>query len=388
MNKNVKIFLLMDFVNYLASNIPLFSVSAVIIFIAVRNFNIRRKESILFLAFTAIVLFLSVVVETEDYAQREGLVVLGTVFTSFGYIFRPILLYIFVLLANMEQKRRRRFYVLCSVPLVANFIIYMLPLFFGVPGLSTAVFYYKLEESGMASFNRGTALNFFSHAISIIYLILLFYVSTIRFHGKHRRDGLVFILCDVIILATVATEMATGRSDLLNIVCEICAMINYIFIVSVNTSRDPLTNLYDRRTFYEDVSRYKNIVNGFVQIDMNELKYLNDNFGHGKGDIALTVLAEAFENSINQSTMCAYRLSGDEFVILMFQGSLEQLEKTVSSIKARIEESDYSAAMGYYFIDPKVEKISFEEAMKKAEELMYIDKAKYYKESGHDRRTI
>ena len=44
--------------------------------------------------------------------------------------------------------------------------------------------------------------------------------------------------------------------------------------------------------------------------------------------------------------------------------------------------------MGYYFIDPKVEKISFEEAMKKAEELMYIDKAKYYKESGHDRRTI
>ena len=378
----------MDIANYFASNIPLFSISAVIVFIALRNIKIRRKESILFLVFTAIVLLLSVVVEVEDYAQLKGLVVLGTVFTSFGYIFRPILLYIFVLLANMEQKRKRRFYVLCSIPLLANFIIYMFPLFFGVPGISTLVFYYKLEETGMASFNRGTFLNFFSHAISVFYLVVLFYVSTIRFHGKHRRDGLVFILCDVIILATVATEVATGRSDLLNIVCEICAMINYIFIVSVNTSRDPLTNLYDRRTFYEDVSRYKNIVNGFIQIDMNELKFLNDNYGHDRGDLALTALAETFENSINQSTMCAYRLSGDEFVILMFQGNLDQLEKTVLSIKAKIEESNYSAAIGYYFIDPKVEKVSFEEAMKKAEELMYIDKAKYYKESGHDRRTI
>ena len=378
----------MDIANYFASNIPLFSISAVIVFIALRNIKIRRKESILFLVFTAIVLLLSVVVEVEDYAQLKGLVVLGTVFTSFGYISRPILLYIFVLLANMEQKRKRRFYVLCSIPLLANFIIYMFPLFFGVPGISTLVFYYKLEETGMASFNRGTFLNFFSHAISVFYLVVLFYVSTIRFHGKHRRDGLVFILCDVIILATVATEVATGRSDLLNIVCEICAMINYIFIVSVNTSRDPLTNLYDRRTFYEDVSRYKNIVNGFIQIDMNELKFLNDNYGHDRGDLALTALAETFENSINQSTMCAYRLSGDEFVILMFQGNLDQLEKTVLSIKAKIEESNYSAAIGYYFIDPKVEKVTFEEAMKKAEELMYIDKAKYYKESGHDRRTI
>ena len=377
----------MDIVNYLASNIPLFAASAVIIFIAIKNFKVKRKESILFLAFTAIVLFLSVVVDMEDYAQRDGLVILGTIFTSLGYIFRPILLYIFVLLANMEEKRSKQFYVLCSIPLIINVIIYMFPLFFGVPGISTIVFYYKLEEAGNATFNRGGFLNFFSHAICVIYLGLLIYVSSIRFHGKHRKDGLVFILCAIIILATVATEVATGRSDLLNVVCEICAMINYIFIVSVNTSRDPLTNLYDRRTFYEDVTKYKNEVKGFVQIDMNELKYLNDHYGHDKGDVALSFIAKAFEGSINQSTMCAYRLSGDEFVILMFQGNLEQLENTVKQIKTKIEESNYSTAIGYYFIDPSVEKLTFEEAMKKAEELMYLDKAKYYKECGHDRRS-
>lgn len=374
----------MDFLNYLVNNIPLFCISAVMLFIAIRNIKVRRRESIYFIVFTAIVLFLSVVVFFEKYAQKVGNVTLGTIFTSCGYIFRPILLFIFVLLANMEEKRSRRFYLIFGIPLIVNIIIYIFPLFMGVPGISTLVFYYQANADGTASFIRGTFLNFFSHAICAIYIGLLFYISTVRFHGKHRQDGLVLILCAFIIIITVAAEMLTNRNDLLNIVCEICAMINYIFIISVNASKDPLTNLYDRRTFYEDVSRYGSDINGVIQMDMNELKYLNDNYGHGEGDAALQFLANVFENSLNRSIMCAYRISGDEFVILMFKGTEEQLEKSAKDIKQLLVDSNYSAAVGYYFINDK--SISFDEAMKKAEKLMYIDKAHYYEESGHDRR--
>ena len=55
-------------------------------------------------------------------------------------------------------------------------------------------------------------------------------------------------------------ETLTGRNDLLNIVCDICAMVNYIHIISVTSSKDPLTNLYDRRAYYDDVARYKNSI--------------------------------------------------------------------------------------------------------------------------------
>ena len=239
----------MEFLNYLASNIPLFAVSTVMLFLAIRNFKIRRKESTYFIAFTVIVLFLSVIVFFEKYSQRQGLPEVGTIATSLGYIFRPILLFLFVLLANMDEKRGRRFYIMCLIPLLFNLIIYLFPLFFGVPGLSTFVFSYQMNGDGTASFVRGGFMNFTSHAICLFYLVILVYVSTIRFHGKHRRDGLVLILCVVIIIVTVAVEMIANRNDLLNIVCEICAMINYIFIMSVNASRDPLTNLYDRRTY-------------------------------------------------------------------------------------------------------------------------------------------
>ena len=376
----------MDIPNYLISNIPLFSISAVMIFLAFRNLRVRRKESIYFLVFTSIVLVLSAVCALEKYSQRAGLPVVGTVFTAIGYILRPILLFIFVLLSNMDFKRERWFFAMIGIPLVVNTIVYLIPLFMNVEPLRTLVFYYQMNAEGGANFMRGTFLNFTSHAICLFYLGVLVFVSTVRFHGKHRRDGVVLLLCVAVILLTVIAEMITTRNDLLNIVCEICAMINYIFIMTVNSSRDPLTNLYDRRTYLEDVSRYKTIVNGLIMIDMNELKFVNDNYGHQIGDEALHELAQIFDSSVEPSIMCTYRVSGDEFIILMFQGKIEQLDNTVSRIRKRVEECKYSAAIGTCYIDKKAGDISFEEAYQKAEELMYQDKSKYYVESGHDRR--
>ncbi len=376
----------MDIPNYLISNIPLFSISAVMIFLAFRNLRVRRKESIYFLVFTSIVLVLSAVCALEKYSQRAGLPVVGTIFTTLGYILRPILLFIFVLLSNMDFKRERWFFNMIGIPLLINTTVYILPLFMGVEPLRTLVFYYQMNDAGGADFMRGTFLNFTSHAICLFYLGVLIFVSTVRFHGKHRRDGVVLLLCVAVILLTVIAEMITSRNDLLNIVCEICAMINYIFIMTVNSSRDPLTSLYDRRTYLEDVSRYKTIVNGLIMIDMNELKFVNDNYGHQTGDEALHELAQIFDSSVEPSIMCTYRVSGDEFIILMFQGKIEQLDNTVSRIRKRVEECKYSAAIGTCYIDKKAGDISFEEAYQKAEELMYQDKSKYYVESGHDRR--
>ena len=375
----------MELLKYLANNIPLFSICAVMIYIAFRNLRLRKKESVYFLAFSTILLLLSVIVEMEKYSQRMGYVMVGTIFTSLGYITRPTLLFIFILLANMEYKRSKTFFLMMFIPLVINLIVYLLPLFTEVSALRQLIFYYEPLEDGTAKFMRGTFLNFTSHAISLFYLGILVYVSTMRFQGKHRRDGIVLIICVAIISITVLTEVLTGRNDLLNVVCGICMMINYIFILSVNSSRDPLTNLYDRRTYYEDVARYKNLIKGVIQIDVNGLKHLNDNFGHDAGDKALLTIGHVLETSLENAEMCVYHLSGDEFLILMFQGKNDDLEKTVSSIRLAVEETEYSVALGYYFVN-KNENITYEVALKKAEQLMYSDKERYYQVSGNDRR--
>ena len=57
-----------------------------------------------------------------------------------------------------------------------------------------------------------------------------------------------------------------------------------------------------------------------------------------------------------------------------------------SSSNDMMKESNYSIALGYYFIDKKNDKTTFEEAMMLAEKEMYKDKGEYYRISGHDRR--
>ena len=374
----------MDVSNFFASNIPLFSICLVMILISIRNFKVRKKESIYFLIFTGILLLLSVVVVMEQYASVVGNIYLATIFTSIGYAARPFLILIFILLANMNEKRSVWFYRVFIGLLCLNALIYVIPWFFNVPWMSTAVFHYELI-GGKAVFQYGGFLNYSSHFIALFFLIVLIYFSFASFQGKHRRDGIVLILCGLIILATVITEMVLQRTDLLNIISGICIMIDYIFIISINASRDPLTRLYDRRTYYEDLTKFQNMINGIVQLDMNELKYYNDNFGHEAGDEALVSLANIFSSSIISKSMCVYRLSGDEFLILMFQGKKEQLDEVIRIIKEKLSTCKYSAALGSYFID-KGDKTTFDEAMKKAEKLMYEDKTNYYIQSGHDRR--
>ena len=376
----------MELANYLASNVPIFSICLVMIYLAIRNLRTKKKEGVYFLEFTAIVLVLSVVVTIEGYATSHGLPILGTFFTSLGYILRPILLYIFILLSNLEDKYKKKFCLLMLIPLGINFIIHLFPLFFNVPGLSTVVFSYHIDElTGKAVFDRGTILNFTSHFVSAFYLVVLIILSLLKFQGKHRRDAIMLFLCAIITSATVITEVVTERNDLLNIVSEICALIDYVFIVSINSSRDALTGLYDRKTYYEDVSSFKKEINGVIQIDMNQLKYINDNFGHDAGDVALKEVAKIFESSTNPINMCPYRLSGDEFTILMFKGKKEELDKVVETIKEKMKESKYSVAIGHYFIE-KSDEVTFEDALKKSEDLMYLDKGRYYQETGHDRR--
>ncbi len=378
-----------DILNHFISNIPLLAISSVMYFLAIRNIKIRRKESICFILFTSIVLLLSVVVEGETHSIKHGLLTVGTVFTALGYILRPILLFIFVLLADIGSKRNKKLYLIWVAPLTLNLLIHLFPLFFGVPGLSKVVFYYTQNAEGASPallFHRGSFLAFTSHFISLCYLGLLVYITIKMFHGKHRADGIILLICVGIIIITVLVETLTGINDLLNIVCDICAMVNYIFIISINNSRDSLTGLYDRRTFTEDVVRHKNNINGIVQIDMNGLKYINDHSGHDAGDMALITLAKIFKDNIDKESMCAYRLSGDEFIILMYKGNKEKLENMIQAIQEKVDESQYSIAVGYYFINKELSPITVEEAMKVAEELMYVDKSRYYQHHNNDRR--
>lgn len=152
--------------------------------------------------------------------------------------------------------------------------------------------------------------------------------------------------------------------------------------------RDALTGIYNRRGFerqlrslherFEDEGKYLSI----VSIDMNDLKYINDNFGHAEGDEALCRLASVLESLIGEDEICA-RVGGDEFFMLLYSDSRERDEHFEEAFIAAMEEEEKKMAKPYPFrasmgicCFSEEEDLSLMSCMQLADKRMYTQKRK------------
>ncbi|MGN0143016.1 MAG: GGDEF domain-containing protein [Roseburia sp.] len=110
--------------------------------------------------------------------------------------------------------------------------------------------------------------------------------------------------------------------------------------------QDPMTGVLNRRGFYQALEeqtenrRNEGKYLYVYSIDMDGLKRVNDTYGHGEGDFAITTIAQAIVAVGGKQALCA-RFGGDEFVCaLIFDGetgeSAEQfwgrLKEYISSV--------------------------------------------------------
>jgi len=96
---------------------------------------------------------------------------------------------------------------------------------------------------------------------------------------------------------------------------------------------DELTNIKNYRAFHHDLERM--LAAGeevtLIMLDSDNLKAVNDEFGHHMGDALIRKVAEAIVSCMEPSDS-AYRYAGDEFMILCVKTSWEQAEQRVSKI--------------------------------------------------------
>lgn len=81
---------------------------------------------------------------------------------------------------------------------------------------------------------------------------------------------------------------------------------------------DLLTGLYNRRGFFRLYSKYMEGSNKtdcmVISVDLDNLKQINDNFGHNEGDNAISTTANALKSAASSDDICA-RFGGDEYVM-------------------------------------------------------------------------
>ena len=116
-------------------------------------------------------------------------------------------------------------------------------------------------------------------------------------------------------------------------------------------TRDPLTGLYNRRAFsqrllteVESAKTYGRVL-GYVLIDVDDFKAINDTFGHAHGDAVLRRLAEALVASSRGEDMVG-RYAGDEFVVLLTNIERSLARTLVERISSALRERGLRCSLG------------------------------------------
>jgi diguanylate cyclase (GGDEF)-like protein len=148
---------------------------------------------------------------------------------------------------------------------------------------------------------------------------------------------------------------------------------------------DDLTGLHNRRGFLALAEQHLRLIlrKGaalLVYVDLDEMKTINDTYGHSEGNRALIATANVLRASFRQSDILA-RLGGDEFCVLMTDACQNTADQVRKRLKQRVDLTNarsnacfrLSLSIGIAQV-PVVHQPSLEELIRLADTLMYEEK--------------
>ncbi len=239
--------------------------------------------------------------------------------------------------------------------------------------------------------------------LSLVLLIICLFCVLLIDYIRGNRELLSFLLAIGVLLFTVLAEeslllmsITLENAVILHVGMSLCGAIllshSARFISKGNRSQmheqmllklaftDSLTGV-DNRTAYtnrvEDViSRgSRSRVIGVLLIDVNDLKPINDKFGHATGDQLLKDVAIRITELLPDGTEI-YRIGGDEFVSFIPNITKEQLALMCEAIHSqifKIKDFQYTVACGYsLYLKEKTK--SFTDVIAEADSVMYACK--------------
>jgi diguanylate cyclase (GGDEF)-like protein/PAS domain S-box-containing protein len=150
--------------------------------------------------------------------------------------------------------------------------------------------------------------------------------------------------------------------------------------------QDELTGLYNRRGFMTLAGQHYRLALrteqefALLYVDLDDLKVINDTFGHAQGDLAIRAVARALEQTFRESDILA-RIGGDEFVVLFTDHDLPSVKAPIARLQENLKQTNANAAglsklsvsVGVAYFDPR-HPVQIDDLLAQADGDMYAHK--------------
>lgn len=235
---------------------------------------------------------------------------------------------------------------------------------------------YVLNISENMDYHESVWITHTTYVVGIIFLIIVLAKELIRNAKATMYHNIgIFSICAAALLDIVMLK--TGKSfettffTRIGVLVFICLEGIQIFLrffkqyreamktklVSRLAYHDGLTELLNRTSFTEDIqklSKNESVKAVIAMYDVNNLKQINDNYGHAAGDKMIITVAKEMEKILGPLGKC-YRIGGDEFVFISDESCTEEtFSEASAALMKNLAETETSAffapitvAMGY-----------------------------------------
>lgn len=246
---------------------------------------------------------------------------------------------------------------------------------------------FYVDENGIYQRGKYSALFFVQHGIFIALWIVCLAIKYRRVEMKKKIY--VFLMGFFEILAIIL-QLYASEFKVIYVAAALMLGIYYAFMMEVEGRYDPMTGVYSKRFYYSEMERLPADHSYLVFIlDVNGLKYVNDNKGHEYGDIVIKAVGQVAWNVMNTRAKI-FRTGGDEFIGFSTSMKENEIKRCIEDINAKLIAEgeklglDVSASIGYAIHNSEED---FQSTLHRADEYMYKFKMEYYDKTGKERRV-
>ena len=194
--------------------------------------------------------------------------------------------------------------------------------------------------------NRNLELKSFTIATTILFIFEA--IEILTYKVRVSNNGIVFQIGFLIFIGMLVRDALRNIAGIIKL-SE--SAKHYKFLAT----RDLLTNCRNRIAYASDLEMLHPDYNTTIFIaDLNNLKLINDNYGHMVGDEILVLSSQCLQNTFGRRV---YRIGGDEFASIQYNISSEMREQLLKDFEQECRKANldsphpFSVSIGYAVYD-------------------------------------